>query len=58
MKSHLNELIEWEDLEETLFWLSQEGVSEAVNEARREAGDGGGLSEQQIRDRFGTPRTD
>ncbi len=48
---------EWEALQETLYWLSQHGTLDAVDEARRELADGGGLSEQQIRSRFGTQRT-
>ncbi|WP_426623269.1 type II toxin-antitoxin system Phd/YefM family antitoxin [Leifsonia sp. McL0607] len=48
---------EWEALQETLYWLSQEGTLEAVSAARSEIATGDGLSEQQIRSRFGTQRT-
>lgn len=48
---------EWEALQETLYWLSQEGTLEAVHDARREFAEGGGLSEEQIRARFGTQRS-
>jgi hypothetical protein len=48
---------EREALQETHYWLSQEGTLQAVAEARREVADGTGLSEQQIRARFGTQRT-
>jgi prevent-host-death family protein len=48
---------EWEALQETLYWLSQHGTLDAVDEARRELAAGEGLSEQQIRSRFGTQRS-
>ena len=46
-----------EALREAHYWLAQEGTLQAVAEARREFADGTGLSEQQIRDRFGTQRS-
>lgn len=48
---------EWEALQETLYWLSQQGTLEAVDEARRELAAGDGLSEQEIRTRIATQRT-
>lgn len=48
---------EWEALQETLYWLSQEGTLAAVEEARQEAAAGETLSEEQIRTRFGIPRS-
>ncbi|MBO1737370.1 type II toxin-antitoxin system Phd/YefM family antitoxin [Leifsonia sp. TF02-11] len=48
---------EWEALQETLYWLSQQGTLEAVSEARSELATGRGLSESEVRARFGTQRT-
>lgn len=47
---------EWESLQETLFWLSQPGIAESVADARAEIQAGNGLSEEQIRARFGLPK--
>ena len=47
---------EWESLQETLFWLSQPGIRESVQEARAEVSSGGGLSEEQIRAEFGVAK--
>ncbi|MGK2852956.1 MAG: type II toxin-antitoxin system Phd/YefM family antitoxin [Microbacteriaceae bacterium] len=47
---------EWEALQETLFWLSQEGTRDAVTAARAEIAHGGGLTEDQIRAEFGVPK--
>jgi hypothetical protein len=41
-----------QELGETQYWLSQVDILEAVEEARREIGDDGGLTEDQIRRRF------
>ncbi|HET7326816.1 MAG TPA: type II toxin-antitoxin system Phd/YefM family antitoxin [Nocardioidaceae bacterium] len=40
---------EWESLQETLFWLSQPGVRESVDEARADIAEGRTHSEEQIR---------
>jgi len=47
---------EWDTLQETLFWLSQDGNREAVATARGEIAAGEGLTEQQIRVEFGVPK--
>jgi prevent-host-death family protein len=47
---------EWDALQETLFWLSQDGNREAVAAARVEIANGEGLTEQQIRAEFGVPK--
>jgi antitoxin YefM len=48
---------EWESLQETLYWLSQPRAAESVVAARAELADGEGLSEDQIRQQFGVPRS-
>ena len=47
---------EWEALQETLFWLSQEGTRDSVSAARAESAHGEGLTEKQIRAEFGVPK--
>lgn len=47
---------EWESLQETLFWLSQPGIREDIDQARREHSDGRALSEDDIRAEFNVPR--
>jgi antitoxin YefM len=47
---------EWDALQETLFWLSQDGNREAVAAARVEIANGEGLTEQQIRAEFGVAK--
>jgi antitoxin YefM len=47
---------DWEALQETLFWLSQEGNRDAVAGAREEIAAGQGLTEEQIQAEFGTPK--
>jgi antitoxin YefM len=47
---------EWDALQETLFWLSQDGNREAVAAARVEITNGEGLTEQQIRAEFGVAK--
>lgn len=47
---------EWEALQETLFWLSQDGTRDAVAAAREEVASGAGLTEDQIREEFGVPK--
>lgn len=47
---------EWESLQETLFWLSQPGIGQAVIAARADVTAGQGLSEEQTRAEFGVPK--
>ncbi len=47
---------EWDALQETLFWLGQDGNREAVATAREEIAAGKGLTEEQIRAEFGVPK--
>ena len=47
---------EWDALQETLFWLSQDGNREAVATAREEIAAGEGLTEEQIRAEFAVPK--
>jgi prevent-host-death family protein len=47
---------EWESLQETLFWLSQPGVRESVEQARGDIAAGRTYSEEQIREEFGIPQ--
>jgi prevent-host-death family protein len=47
---------EWEALQETLFWLSQDDNRDAVAAARKELAAGEGLTEEQIRAEFGAPK--
>lgn len=47
---------EWDALQETLFWLSQEGTRDAVAAARAEIAAGDGLTEEQIRAQFKVPK--
>lgn len=44
-----------ESLRETLFWLSQPGVRDDVDEARRAAAEGAATSGEDLRARFGLP---
>ena len=47
---------EWESLQETLFWLSQDDSRDTIAQARREIAQGEGLTEEQIRAEFGVPK--
>lgn len=47
---------EWQELQETLYWLSTPEVAKDVEAARAEVAAGGGVSEDEIRARFGVPR--
>ncbi|HEX2704462.1 MAG TPA: type II toxin-antitoxin system Phd/YefM family antitoxin [Candidatus Lustribacter sp.] len=47
---------EWESIQETLFWLSQEGVRQDIERARQEHAAGQTLSEEQVRAQLGIPR--
>jgi prevent-host-death family protein len=44
---------DWDALQETLFWLSQEGNRETLAVARDEIADGKGLREERIRTELG-----
>ncbi|MBE9938740.1 MULTISPECIES: type II toxin-antitoxin system Phd/YefM family antitoxin [Cellulosimicrobium] len=44
-----------ESLRETLFWLSQPGVRDDIDEARRAAAEGATTSGEDLRARFGLP---
>lgn len=46
---------EWESIQETLFWLSQPSIHEAVAEARADLAEGRTYSEEEIRREFGVP---
>jgi len=46
---------QWEELQETLFWLSQPGIRESLNESRADIGDGRFSTEEEIRNRFNVP---
>ena len=48
---------EWESLQETLFWLSQPGILDDIQEARKDSTDGTTFSEEQIRAEFGVSRS-
>lgn len=48
---------EWESLQETLFWLSQPGILDDIQEARSDLADGNTVSEEQIRAEFGASRS-
>jgi antitoxin YefM len=47
---------EWESLQETLYWLSQPGIRDAVAEADADIAAGRTYSEDDIRAEFGAPR--
>jgi antitoxin YefM len=47
---------EWEALQETLFWLSQEDGRDTIAQARAELANGKGLTEEQMRAEFGVPK--
>lgn len=47
---------EWESLQETLFWLSQPGIHEAIEESRKDYAVGRTFDEEQIRAEFGVPK--
>lgn len=46
---------EWQALQETLFWLSQEGIREDVARGRHEDAGGQTLSEEEVRARLSRP---
>jgi prevent-host-death family protein len=45
-----------ESLQETVCWLSQPGIREAVDEAETEVASGGGLTSDKVRASLGLPR--
>jgi prevent-host-death family protein len=47
---------EWESMQETLYWLSQPGLRDAVAEADADIAAGRTYSEDDIRAEFGVPR--
>ena len=47
---------EWESLQETLYWLSQPGIRNAVAEADADIAAGRTYTEDEIRSEFGVPR--
>lgn len=47
---------EWESLQETLYWLSQRGIRDAVAEADTDIAAGRTYGEGEIRAEFGLPR--
>ncbi|MEQ1737890.1 MAG: type II toxin-antitoxin system Phd/YefM family antitoxin [Rhodoglobus sp.] len=49
-------MAEWETLQETLFWQSQDDNRDTIARARTELANGEGLTEEQIRAEFGVPK--
>jgi len=49
---------EWESLQETLFWLSQPGIREAIGEARADVAAGRFHTREQMRAEFNVPTRD
>ena len=47
---------EWESLQETLYWLSQPGIRDAIAEADADIAAGRTYAESEIRAEFGVPR--
>lgn len=47
---------EWQSIQETLFWLSQDGVREDVSRGRNEEEDGETFSEAEVRARLARPK--
>ena len=47
---------EWEELQETLFWLSQPGILDDIAAARKEFDSTGGAGEEAVRARYGVPK--
>lgn len=46
---------EWESIQETLFWLSQDGVREDVSRGRAEHASDETLTEAEVRAQLGRP---
>ena len=49
---------EWESIQETLFWLSQPGIRDAIPEADADIAAGRTHGEDEIRAEFGVPKRD
>jgi prevent-host-death family protein len=47
---------EWESMKETIFWLSQTNIHDDVAEAEAAIAAGQGVSEDDVRARFGVPK--
>jgi len=47
---------EWESLQETLYWLSQPGIRDAIAEADADIAAGKTYGEDEIRSEFGVPQ--
>jgi antitoxin YefM len=47
---------EWESLQETLYWLSQPGIRDAIAVADADIAGGRTYGEGEIRSEFGVPR--
>ena len=47
---------EWEALQETLFWLSQPGIRESMDEAKADINAGDFSTEEEIRSRYNVPK--
>ena len=47
---------EWESLQETLFWLSQPGILESIDEAKADVEAGRVYTEEQIRAELNLPK--
>ncbi len=47
---------EWESLQETLYWLSQPGIRDAIAEADADIAAGRTYGEDDIRSKFGVPQ--
>lgn len=47
---------EWEELQETLFWLSQPGIRNSLDEAKADIEAGRFSTEEEIRSRFNVPK--
>ena len=47
---------EWEELQETLFWLSQPGIRKSLDQAQEDLKSGRFSTEEEIRKRFNVPR--
>jgi antitoxin YefM len=47
---------DWESLQDTLFWLSQPGIRQDLDQARREHEAGQTLGEDEVRALLGLPK--
>jgi antitoxin YefM len=46
---------EWESIQETLFWQSQPGIREDLEQAERDIAGGNLVGDEEIRARYGLP---